>query len=464
MDTLTFNGNPVLTENSQLSRDCALTAEDCRSGETAIRAEGVSKVYKLYKRKIDRLKESIHPFRRKYHMDFYALKDVSFELKKGQTIGIIGKNGAGKSTLLQILTGVLTPTSGTVHRCGRISALLELGAGFNSELTGLENVYFNSTLMGYSKKEIDEKIDDIVSFAEIGDFADQQVKTYSSGMFVRLAFAVAINIDPAILIVDEALSVGDIRFQQKCFRRFREFKEQGKSIIFVSHDMGAIKSFCDVAVWLKDGSIYRYGDPELVSKQYFSFMCYDSITVEENSKGIAGGNNIDKKQNDIYSNASLWEDVTGYSSFGEGGAEIQRVTLINRTTGQRIGSLSGGEDVRFIIEARVAKPIANPGFGIILKDVYGNFMFTLNNYMYNIPIKPIGPADRIRVEFDFVFPKLKNGHYTFTASISDGTLETHIQNHWVHDAYLVQLANNDMRYKMGCYVILDDVDMNVVPG
>ncbi|QWR76090.1 ABC transporter ATP-binding protein [Candidatus Magnetomonas plexicatena] len=454
MSTLTFKGNTILTENTHILGDTASTLLDNYSGETAIRAEGISKVYKLYKRKIDRLKESIHPLRKQYHVNFYALRDVSFELKKGQTIGIIGKNGAGKSTLLQILTGVLTPSAGVVYRTGRISALLELGAGFNPELTGIENVYFNSTLMGYSKKEIDEKIDDIVGFAEIGDFAEQAVKTYSSGMFVRLAFAVAINIDPDILIVDEALSVGDIRFQQKCFRRFREFKEQGKSIIFVSHDMGAVKNFCDIAVWLKDGSIHSFGDPEVVSKHYFSFMCYDSLTTVDDTKATQS---IDNVTDDV----SLWEDVSGYSSFGEGGAEIERVTLIDRKTGQRIDALNGGEDVRFIVDGRATKLIAHPGIGIILKDIYGNFIFTINNYMYNISIKPLNPADKIRVEFDFVFPKLKNGHYTFTASISDGTLETHIQNHWVHDAYLVRLVNNDIRYKMGCYVILDDVDMKI---
>ncbi|MBF0466310.1 MAG: ABC transporter ATP-binding protein [Nitrospirae bacterium] len=458
MNTLAYKGSTVLTENAHIPGDFASELSDCQSEETAIRAVGISKVYKLYKRKLDRLKESLHPFRKKYHVDFYALRDVSFELKKGQTIGIIGKNGAGKSTLLQVLTGVLTPTTGVVYRTGRISALLELGAGFNPELTGLENVYFNSTLMGYSKKEIDEKIDDIVSFAEIGDFADQAVKTYSSGMFVRLAFAVAINIDPDILIVDEALSVGDIRFQQKCFRRFREFKEQGKSIIFVSHDMGAVKNFCDIAVWLKDGSIHHFGDPILVSKHYFSFMCYDSLTTGDDTTKET--QTIDTKS-DTSENDSMWEDVSGYSSFGEGGAEIERVTLINRKTGERVDALNGGEDVCFIVEGRATQPIAHPGIGIILKDIYGNFMFTVNNYMYNISIKPLNPSDKIRVEFNFVFPKLKNGHYTFTASISDGTLETHIQNHWVHDAYLVRLVNNDIRYKMGCYVILDDVDMKV---
>ena len=200
------------------------------SNSIAITINHLTKVYKLYDRPVDRLKESLHPLKKKYHKDFYALNDVSFEIKKGETVGIIGKNGAGKSTLLKIITGVLTPTSGSIHVNGRIASLLELGAGFNLEYTGLENIYFQGTLMGFSHEEMEAKIGEIVDFADIGDFIHQSVKMYSSGMFARLAFAVAINVEPDILIVDEALSVGDMRFQQKCYRKFREFQEANKTI------------------------------------------------------------------------------------------------------------------------------------------------------------------------------------------------------------------------------------------
>ena len=204
---------------------------------TVIKVDNVTKMYKLYDNPKDRLKEALIPTNKKRYKEHYALNGVSFDVKKGETAGIIGTNGSGKSTILKIITGVLNPTSGKVEIEGRISALLELGAGFNSEYTGIENVYLNGTMSGFSKEEIDERLDDILSFADIGDFVYQPVKTYSSGMLVRLAFAVSINIDPEILIVDEALSVGDVFFQAKCFKKFEDFKKQGKTILFVSHDL-----------------------------------------------------------------------------------------------------------------------------------------------------------------------------------------------------------------------------------
>lgn len=221
--------------------------------EAAIKVEKVDKIYKLYDKPSDRFKEALGLSRKPKYREHYALKDVSFDVKRGETVGIIGTNGSGKSTILKIITGVLNPTHGNVEIKGRISALLELGAGFNMEYTGIENVYLNGTMTGFSKEEIDEKMDDILAFADIGDFVHQPVKTYSSGMFVRLAFAVAINIDPEILIVDEALSVGDVFFQNKCYRKFEEFKEQGKTILFVSHDLGSISKYCDRVVLLNQG-------------------------------------------------------------------------------------------------------------------------------------------------------------------------------------------------------------------
>ena len=206
--------------------------------EVAIRVDDVSKLYKLYDKPSDRLKESLGLTRKKLYKEHYALHNVSFDVKRGETVGIIGTNGSGKSTILKIITGVLNPSGGHVEIDGRISALLELGAGFNMEYTGIENIYLNGTMIGFSREEIDAKMQDILDFADIGDFVHQPVKTYSSGMFVRLAFAVAINIDPEILIVDEALSVGDVFFQAKCYKKFEDFKKMGKTILFVSHDLG----------------------------------------------------------------------------------------------------------------------------------------------------------------------------------------------------------------------------------
>ena len=246
----------------------------------AIRVEHLTKRYKLYDRPSDRLKESLGLTRKKCYREHYALRDVNFTVRKGETIGIIGTNGAGKSTILKVITGVLTPTEGTVTVDGRISALLELGAGFNMEYTGIENIYLNGTMIGFSEEEIDAKLQDILDFADIGDFVYQPVKMYSSGMFVRLAFAVAINIDPEILIVDEALSVGDVFFQAKCYRKFEEFKKEGKTILFVSHDLGSISKYCDRVVLLDHGRKLDEGSPKAMVDLYKRVLVHQGPDAE----------------------------------------------------------------------------------------------------------------------------------------------------------------------------------------
>ena len=230
--------------------------------EEVIRVRGLSKKYNLYDKPIDRMKEALGLSGKKFHREFFALKDVSFSVHKGETVGIIGCNGSGKSTVLKIITGVLNASAGEIDVYGRISALLELGAGFNMEYTGIENIYLNGTMIGMTKEEIDTKLQDILEFADIGDFINQPCKTYSSGMFVKLAFAVAINIDPEILIVDEALSVGDVFFQAKCFRKFESFKEMGKTILFVSHDLGSVSKYCDRVIVMHKGQVVQEGTPK----------------------------------------------------------------------------------------------------------------------------------------------------------------------------------------------------------
>ncbi len=230
--------------------------------EYAIRVRDVSKMYKLYDKNTDRLKEALGFSKKKLYHEHYALRNVNFDVKRGETVGIIGTNGAGKSTILKIITGVLNPTDGDLEIAGRISALLELGAGFNGEYTGIENVYLNGTMMGYTREEIDQKLPEILKFADIGDFVNQPVKTYSSGMFVRLAFAVAINIDPEILVVDEALSVGEVFVQAKCYKKFDEFKRKGKTILFVSHDLGSISKYCDRVILMNKGEKMAEGTPK----------------------------------------------------------------------------------------------------------------------------------------------------------------------------------------------------------
>lgn len=240
--------------------------------ETMIEIKHLNKVYHLYDKPVDRLKEVLSITKKSYHKEHYALKDISLSIQKGESIGIIGKNGSGKSTLLKIITGVLNPSSGEVTIKGKISALLELGAGFNPEYTGLENIYLNGTMMGYSREEMDRKVNDIIEFADIGDFIHQPVKTYSSGMFARLAFAVSINVEPEILIVDEALSVGDTRFQIKCMERMKQMMEGGTTVLFVSHDINAIRRFCTKCAWINNGKLEEVGSVNTVSDHYMDFL------------------------------------------------------------------------------------------------------------------------------------------------------------------------------------------------
>ena len=257
------------------------------SEDIAISVENVSKIYKLYNKPSDRLKEVLGS-KRITVREHFALSDVSFQVGRGETVGIIGTNGSGKSTILKIITGVLNPTGGNVAIEGRISALLELGAGFNMEYTGVENVYLNGTMMGFSNEEIDAKLDDILSFADIGDFVNQPVKTYSSGMFVRLAFAVAINIEPEILIVDEALSVGDVFFQSKCYHKFEEFKRMGKTILFVSHDLSSISKYCDRVILLDKGHKRAEGAPKQIVDMYKKLLV-NQLHEDDDPESIASG-------------------------------------------------------------------------------------------------------------------------------------------------------------------------------
>jgi len=249
-----------------------------------VEVRDINKVYKLYDKPSDRLKEAVFSKSKKKHsMEFYALDGVSFGIKKGEAVGIIGKNGSGKSTLLKILAGVVTPTKGEVVVDGRVSALLELGAGFNPEYTGIENIYLNGTIMGIPQEKIKENIDSIVEFADIGDFINQPVKTYSSGMFVRLAFAVAINVDPDVLIVDEALAVGDYRFQSKCYAKFDELKNMGKTILFVTHDVDAVRRFCTRAIWINEGKLILDADVNTVTSKYMEFITNGEVIRPENN-------------------------------------------------------------------------------------------------------------------------------------------------------------------------------------
>jgi lipopolysaccharide transport system ATP-binding protein len=342
------------------------------NNEIAITATNLSKIYKLYENPIHRLKESLHPFRKKYHKDFYALQDLSFEIKKGDTVGIIGKNGSGKSTLLKIITGVLTPSAGQVKVNGKVSALLELGTGFNPDLTGIENVYFSGTIMGYSKEQIDEKLDDILSFADIGEFANQPVKTYSSGMFVRLAFSVATSVDPEILIIDEALSVGDMFFQAKSMMRMKKMIDNGATVIYVSHDITSIKSICRKAILLDKGMMLDYGRSDEVVEKYLA------LKVSGEQKVVSSGNNGGRTQNISTSNneqlcfidnEEFWKKAS-FQRISNGKASFVNVQLLDEN-GNMIETVEYEQNVVLRMAIVIHEDIHVLGYAYHIRDHHG---------------------------------------------------------------------------------------------
>lgn len=358
----------------------------------AINVDHVSKVYKLYDKPSDRLKESLGLTRKKKSKDHRALDDVSFRINKGETVGIIGTNGSGKSTILKIITGVLNPTDGKVDIDGRISALLELGAGFNMEYTGIENVYLNGTMIGFSKEEIDAKLQDILDFADIGDFVNQPVKTYSSGMFVRLAFAVAINIDPEILIVDEALSVGDVFFQSKCFHKFEEFKELGKTILFVSHDLGSISKYCDRVVLLNKGHVLAEGQPKEI------IDIYKKLLVNQLD---SDGNPINSAENDN-AEGLVWKESMLINSelieYGGGEASIIDFGVFDEN-GLLTSTIEKGKEFTIKLKAKFNTEVDSPILAFTIKTIKGTEVTGTNTMYEGGYIEKKTAGDIVTVEF-----------------------------------------------------------------
>ncbi len=367
--------------------------------KTVISIQNLTKIYKLYDRPIDRLKESLGFSKSKKHREHYALNNISFDINKGETVGIIGTNGSGKSTCLKIITGVLNPTEGNITVEGRISALLELGAGFNGEYTGLENVYLNGTMLGFSKDEIDKKLQDILDFADIGDFIHQPVKTYSSGMFVRLAFAVAINIDPEILIVDEALSVGDVFFQSKCYHKFEEFKKRGKTILFVSHDLGSIAKYCDRVILLNKGDLLADGSPKEVIDLYKQILVDRSgnfdvaARFEEKEEHKAP---VDLNPDELWKNSLPLNPET--LSYGEKQAEIVDFAIIDEH-----GAISNAirKDTPFKIRMKVHfnEDVDEPVLAFTIKDLQGTEITGTNTMFEKIQFGLVKKGEDRVVEF-----------------------------------------------------------------
>ena len=350
----------------------------------AIDVKNVTKIYRLYDKPMDRLKEALGLSRKRLYREHYALRDVSFSVERGETVGIIGTNGSGKSTSLKIITGVLHPTEGEVTIDGRISALLELGAGFNSEYTGIENVYLNGTMTGFSKEEIDRRLPEILRFADIGDFVHQPVKTYSSGMLVRLAFAVSINIDPEILIVDEALSVGDVFFQAKCFKKFEDFKKEGKTILFVSHDLSSVQKYCDRVVLLNKGEKLAEGSARdmvnLYKKVLVNHLAETTLDNEDNPALAGRTDQLVTEKMD----AGLWRSHFTVNpqviEYGNKEAELIDFAILDEE-GAFNSTIEKGS--RFTVKSKVLfhQEIDDPIFTLTFKDVHGTAI-TGTNSMY----------------------------------------------------------------------------------
>ncbi len=380
--------------------------------DMAIKIENVNKVYKLYDKPIDRMKESLSLTKKKYGRDHYALNNISFEVKKGETVGILGTNGSGKSTLLKIITGVLTPSSGKVEVNGKISALLELGAGFNPEYTGLENIYLNGTMMGYTREQMEKRVQPIMDFADIGEFIYQPVKTYSSGMFARLAFAVAINVEPDILIVDEALSVGDVRFQIKCMNKMKQMMEGGTTVLFVSHDINAIRRFCIKAVWLSNGVMKDIGEVNCVADRYLDFLkCSDS-----DSEFINKSDNVKEKDA---------EDIKPFTP-GDNIAEIVNFKILNELN-EQVEEIELDKYIKIQVTYDVYdENICNPVLGIAIKSIDDDYVCGLNTLLDNVKIPWKYGRNKFQLEYSYG-ARAVGGKYYFDAALFEETATVPIQ-------------------------------------
>lgn len=446
--------------------------------DIAIRVENLSKAYKLYQKPVDRLKEALHPLKKKYHKDFYALKDLSFEIKKGETVGIVGKNGSGKSTLLKLITGVTTPSGGKITVNGRISAILELGAGFNPQMTGLENIYLNTSINGMSRQETDSKVAEIIAFAELGEFIHQPVKTYSSGMKARLAFAVSISVEPDILIVDEALSVGDAAFQRKCFAKMEDIRAKGATILFVSHSEASVVALCNRAIWISQGEKILDGTPKLVTSLYLKHISgpitkekiqqeYSKLidasvdhthhgNIEQNakaeSKSVKQEASVKKQDNLASFNPSL--KPTSTVEYEPKGAQIFDVKVID-LAGKEVNILEHGKSYIYSYCFELFEDSSNIKLGMGFKDLKGNL---ISGGIYPRDFATV-IINKGRNKISWKFKCMLNpGVYVTNCGILNSDKSYFL--HRVIDSYLFKVVNWESGYDKAGYVDLNyDIEL-----
>lgn len=419
--------------------------------EIAIKVENLSKIYKLYDKPSDRLKESLGLTRKILYHEHFALNNINFEIKKGETVGIIGTNGSGKSTILKIITGVLNATTGKVDVNGRISALLELGAGFNQEYTGMQNIYLNGTMMGFTKEEIDGKVQSIIEFADIGEFINQPVKTYSSGMFVRLAFAVAINIEPEILIVDEALSVGDVFFQAKCYKKFEDFRKEGKTILLVSHDLGSISKYCDKVILLNKGVKLSEGEPK------DAIDLYKKVLV--NQLDDDDTNDIDELDNKIYE-CEKWKELLVLNpnilEYGSKLAEIIDFCIIDNK-GMITNNINKSKLFTIKMKVFFNTKIQNPIFAFTIKDLKGTEITGTNTMIENKNLSIVESGEIREITFKQQL-NLQGGEYLLSLGCTgyrDGDFTVYHRLYDVCNITVISTKNSVGYYDMNSEVEIE---------
>lgn len=391
-----------------------------------MRVKSISKKFKSYHSPADRLKEII--FRKKYHREIVALDNISFEVGEGETLGIVGQNGAGKSTILKILSGILLPDTGSIEIDGKITGILELGTGFNPELTGIENIYMNGTFLGMTRSEIDQKKSEIMDFAELGDFIYEPIKTYSSGMLMRLAFSIAIHAEPKCFLVDEALSVGDAYFQQKCMRKIIEFKNSGGSIIFISHDLNAVKTLCDSAILLDKGRILDYGDPKNIVDFYYGLIL---------KKSHMGDSEVEVKKVCINENAKT-------SSTSTGEVKLVSFNILNEQN-EKISYIESEQSVKFVYEIASSRYLAEPHYGLHVRNSLGVSVFETNTYCMGIQNPPLKSGQTVKVTYEMKMP-LSSGNYSLSVGVANkgydrGSFEEYLL--MAHDVEILNVISND---------------------
>jgi lipopolysaccharide transport system ATP-binding protein len=410
------------------------------SPQTVIRLERVSKKYPIYDSPSRKLLEMLTLRRKSFHREFWALQDIDLTVEQGTTLGIVGQNGSGKSTLLQIVAGILRQSRGDCFIEGSVAALLELGAGFNPEFTGRENVFMNGAISGLSRETMEARLDDILDFAEIGQFIDQPVKTFSSGMFVRLAFAVAIHVDPDILLVDEALAVGDMVFQHRCINRIRQLEREGKTILFVTHDLQALAQFCDRAILLDRGRKLLDASPEEVVQAYHALVFERERTREGQPEARV---NVDEEEG-----LPIVRTIPYiHNRYGEGGAEIIGI-LLRSPEGRVVTDLRAGEELHLLVSVHFKKPTRNPIVGVTIRDRMGQEICATNSSFEGVDLPDARPGETMTVGFRWTVPPLRPGSYSISPAAARGTIWEHRIDDWIDNAYIVNVVETGLVYGM----------------